>query len=72
MSVCTLSTDRSLYQVGKIVKLWRGLGTEVFTDADSFQVEFPEGADEDTKKRILGTVMFVNIQFFEKSGGQGE
>ena len=50
-------------QVGKIIKLPI---YERFTHADSFQVEFPQGADEATKKRILGTVMFVNILFFEK------
>jgi len=33
-------------EIGKIIKLWRGLGTEVFTDAASFQLEFPPGIDE--------------------------
>merc|ERR1719261_2434518 len=50
----------------KIVKLWRGLGTEVFTDAASFQVDFPEDAEPASKARLLGTTMFINIQFFEK------
>ena len=54
-------------QVGKIVKLWRGLGTEFFTDAASFRTEFPKGIDAVGKARILGTVFFVNILFFEKS-----
>ena len=53
-------------QVGKIVKLWRGLGTEVFTDATSFQVEFPPNSSDETKARLLGTTMFVNMLFFEK------
>ena len=53
-------------EVGKIVKLWRGLGTEVFTDAASFQVDFPEDAEPASKARLLGTTMFINIQFFEK------
>lgn len=51
---------------GKIIKLWRGLGTEVFTDAASFQVDFPEDAEPASKARLLGTTMFINIQFFEK------
>ena len=51
---------------GKIIKLWRGLGTEVFTDAASFQVDFPEDAEPAAKARLLGTTMFINIQFFEK------
>jgi hypothetical protein len=53
-------------QVGKIVKQWRGVGTELFTDAATFSVEFPSGCDEATKKRILGSVFMVNIEFFEK------
>ena len=27
--------------IGQIVKNWRGLGTELFTDADTFGVDFP-------------------------------
>jgi len=53
-------------QIGKIIKLWRGLGTELFTDAASFQVEFPKDADPAAKARLIGTTMFINIQFFEK------
>ena len=55
--------------IGKIVKLWRGLGTELFTDAASFQVEFPEEATAADKALLTGTTMYVNILFFEK--GQG-
>jgi len=53
-------------QIGKIVKMWRGLGTEVFTDAASFQVDFPTDADAAAKGRLLGTTFFINMIFFEE------
>jgi len=53
-------------QIGKIVKLWRGLGTEMLTDAASFQVEFPKDVDAAAKARLMGATFFINIQFFEK------
>ena len=52
--------------MGKIIKVWRGLGTEVFTDADSFQVNFPPGINAAGKARMIGTTMFLNMLFFEK------
>ena len=58
-------------QVGKIVKIWAGLGKELFTDADTFKVEFPPGIDAAAKARLLGTVFFINIQFFEKGADGG-
>lgn len=53
-------------QVGKIVKLWRGLGTEIFTDAASFQIEYPPDADQESKALLTGTTFFINTLFFEK------
>ncbi|CAM9706691.1 unnamed protein product [Heterosigma akashiwo] len=65
--------DMPQQEVGKIIKLWRGLGTEMFTDASTFQLEFPEGADAAAKARLLGTSIFINFLFFERqndnSGG---
>lgn len=54
-------------EIGKIIKLWRGFWTETFTDADSFQIEFPKGIDETAKARVLGSVFFINMLFFEKA-----
>ena len=53
-------------EIGKIVKLWRGMKTEVFSDAASFNLEFPKGIDPSSKARLLGSTMFVNMLFFEK------
>jgi hypothetical protein len=55
-------------EVGKVVKMWRGMGTEVFTDAASFQLDFPKEADAPSKAMLLGTTMFINMLFFEKGG----
>mmetsp|Transcript_44020 Transcript_44020/g.110258 ORF Transcript_44020/g.110258 Transcript_44020/m.110258 type:complete len:251 (-) Transcript_44020:503-1255(-) len=54
-------------KIGFITKIWSGLGTELFTDADKFEVEFPPGAAPDSKARILGTVFLMNQLFFEKN-----
>ena len=54
-------------EVGKIVKLWRGVSTEMFTDAASFNLEFPSEVGEETKARLLGSTIFINMLFFEKS-----
>ena len=53
-------------EIGKIVKLWRGMGTEMFSDAASFNLEFPKDADDNSKARLLGSTMFINMLFFEK------
>jgi len=52
-------------EIGKIIKLWRGLGTEAFTDATSFKIEFPKDIDAPAKQRLLGSTMFINMMFFE-------
>ena len=65
----------SASQVGKVVKLWRGVGTEVFTDAASYDLQFPleqpnslfdeaQGIDETAKARLLGSTLFINTLFF--------
>jgi hypothetical protein len=52
-------------QVGKIIKLWRGMGTELLSDADTFQVTYPEDATPEQRARLLGTTIFINVLFFE-------
>ena len=49
----------------QITKVWGGMKSEMFTDADKFEVEFPAGSDPDSKARLLGTVFFLNMNFFE-------
>lgn len=59
-------------EVGKITKVWGGMAKEMFTDADTFETDFPEGVDAQTKARILGAVFMINQVFFESSKQQGD
>jgi len=57
-------------EVGSIVKIFGGLSTELFTDADKFEMKFPPGAKSDTKARMLGSLFLLNQLYFE-GGNQG-
>ncbi len=54
-------------KVGSIVKRWTGLGTEMFTDADNFGVDFGELHDEDTKALVFAATVLVDVVHFERS-----
>jgi hypothetical protein len=66
----TTSTDKDA-RVGKIVKVWAGLGNELFTNAKTFEVEFPKDATAEAKARIIGGVLLVNQIFFQNDSGNG-
>src|SRR5262245_25246584 len=53
--------------VGRIVKKWSGLGREAFTDADTFGLTFPAGADVNAKALLLGAVLLIDFVHFESS-----
>jgi len=53
----------------QVCKIWRGLGTELFTDADSFELKAPDAADASTKANLIGVTLLLNQIFFE--GAQG-
>lgn len=53
-------------EVGYVVKRWGGLVAELFTDADKFELRFPEGADPQSKSRLLGATFLLNQIFYEK------
>ena len=53
-------------ELGIVEKQWRGLGTEMFSDADTFTINFPKDADPDSKARILGFAFLLNMMEFEK------
>eukprot|EP00287_Rhodomonas_sp_CCMP768_P003522 CAMPEP_0196732952 /NCGR_PEP_ID=MMETSP1091-20130531/12197_1 /TAXON_ID=302021 /ORGANISM="Rhodomonas sp., Strain CCMP768" /LENGTH=257 /DNA_ID=CAMNT_0042076287 /DNA_START=59 /DNA_END=832 /DNA_ORIENTATION=- len=52
---------------GRIVKVWSGLTNELFTDADHFEVAFPEGAGAESKARMVGALFLLNQLHFERS-----
>ncbi len=52
-------------EVGQVVKVWSGMGKELFTDADNFELRFPANSDAHTKTRLLGATFLINQMFFE-------
>ena len=52
-------------KLGKIVKAPKSIATEVFTDANAFEVNFPEAATVEQKAALVGTAIFLNAVFFE-------
>ena len=47
-------------KVGNITKIWAGLGSELFTDADKFELNFPADASQESKARLLGATFLIN------------
>lgn len=56
-------------KIGKILKLPKSMAVELFTDADAFEVTFPESATVDQKAALVGTAVFLNAAFFEAESG---
>jgi len=54
--------------IGKVLKRPKSLMTEVFTDADSFLLDFPEGSTAAEKGILLGSSLFLNTLFYEGGG----
>ena len=65
-------TDNGTPEIGKIVKVPKSLALELFTDAEAFDITFPEDATPEQKAIIAGTTIFLNANFFEyDSSDQG-
>lgn len=60
-------TDGSVNYVGKILKKPKSIMTEVFTEANAFEVHFPTDATVSDKAVLVGSTIFFNSVFFEKS-----
>jgi len=54
-------------EVGKISKKWSGLGKEMFTDADTFNIEFPGNATDKEKKILTGATFLIDYIYFENN-----
>jgi hypothetical protein len=50
-------------EVGKIVKVWAGLGKEFF-GIHKFEVTFPDDATVETKAQLIGAMFLLNELFF--------
>lgn len=53
-------------EIGRVTKQWSGLGREMFTDADTFQILFG-GAEQNRELRllILAAAFAIDLDFFE-------
>jgi hypothetical protein len=56
-------------EVARVTKNWRGLLTEVFTDADSYAVTFPATTDESLRRLALGAALAVDLTMKQKDYG---
>jgi len=54
----------------QITKVWAGLATEFLTDASTFELKVPDGADSTAKARLIAATLLINQNHFE-SGNDG-
>ena len=58
-------TEGDAEYLGKILKKPKSAMVEIFTDAQTFIVDFPKEATVDQKGALIGTSIFLNAIFFE-------
>lgn len=56
-------------EVARVEKQWTGIFAEMFSDKDTFHVGFGN-LNENERKLILAASLFIDLQYFEASGGQ--
>jgi len=49
----------------QICKIWGGVAQELFSDADTFEVKTPDGADPASKARLIAATLMINQLHFE-------
>ena len=60
--------DSQNREIGQIIKQWSGLLREVFTDADTFQIQFSEAATSSAARQfVLASAFAIDLDFFERS-----
>ncbi len=63
----TFNILKEYREVGKISKKWSGMGKEMFTDADNFNIAFPQDINTEEKAVLLGCLFLIDMLYFEKS-----
>jgi uncharacterized protein YxjI len=54
-------------EIARITKQWSGFAREMFTVADTFQVQFTDpGLVESVRWLVLGTALAIDLDFFER------
>ena len=56
-------------EVARVTKQWRGLLTEVFTDADRYAVTFPASTDDTLRQLALASALAVDLTMKQKDYG---
>jgi hypothetical protein len=51
--------------VGKITKKFSGCLKEMLTDADNFEIIFPDDATPEDKLMLIGTALMIDFRYFE-------
>uniref|UniRef100_A0A915KUB5 Phospholipid scramblase n=1 Tax=Romanomermis culicivorax TaxID=13658 RepID=A0A915KUB5_ROMCU len=59
--------DNEKTVVGVITKKWSGLSKELFSDTDTFGINFPQDLDYTIKTVLLCCVFLVDFMFYESS-----
>jgi len=54
--------------IGCIKKVWAGCGKELFTDADTFTLQFPPTLPPQHKALFLGALILMDFLYFEDNG----
>ena len=65
-----MDTDNGAPEIGKIVKVPKSIAVELFTDAEAYDITFPEDATPEQKAIIAGTTIFLNANFFENESNE--
>lgn len=60
--------DNSNVAVAVIAKEYAGLAKEIFTDADSYRVDFPVSLHPKMKVLMLAAVLVIDMMLYEKAG----
>jgi len=73
-AICVCCDDKYLYiydmqmnKIATITKQWRGLGTEVCTNADSILIEFPEMMTASDKATVIGATLLSDYNLWEQN-----
>lgn len=58
---------RDGYKVGEVRKRWSGVGKELFTDADTFHIDYGDVTDNTLRQCILALAFVIDLRYFEDS-----
>ena len=50
---------------GQVVKQWSGLGRELYTDADRFELSYPDSLPLEARKILLAASLLIDLTWFE-------